>query len=69
MPTGHIVRRTKIESSFRVDQVRGMFDVPHKEEIVTEWDVAIPCDEKSWSIGAIIGASNVNNVNIKEICL
>ena len=64
MPTGHIVRRTKIESSFRVDQVRGMFDVPHKEEIVTEWDVSIPFDVKEWSIGAIIGASGSGKTTI-----
>ena len=64
MPTGHIVRRTKVHPSFRVEQVRGMFDVPHKEEITTEWDVAIPCHEKSWAIGAIIGASGSGKTTI-----
>lgn len=64
MPIGHIVRRTKVHSSFRVDQVRGMFDVPHKEEVVTEWNVALPIEEKSWSIGAIIGASGSGKTTI-----
>jgi hypothetical protein len=64
MPIGHIVRRTKVHSSFRVDQVRGMFDVPHKEEVVTEWDVDLPIDEKSWLIGAIIGASGSGKTTI-----
>lgn len=64
MPSGHVVRKTNISSSFRVDQVRGMFDVPHKKELVTEWDVSIPIEEKQWSIGAIIGASGSGKTTI-----
>jgi ABC-type phosphate/phosphonate transport system ATPase subunit len=64
MPTNHIVRKTLIQPSFRVDQVKGMFDVPNKTEILTEWDVCLPIDEKPWSIGAIIGASGSGKTTI-----
>lgn len=64
MPSGHVVRRTTIAPSFRVEQVRGMFDVPHKTEVVTEWDVALPIEQRPWQIGAIIGASGSGKTTI-----
>lgn len=64
MPTGNIVRKSSIVPSFRVEQVRGMFDVPHKEQILTEWNIEIPCEEKSWDIGAIIGPSGSGKTTI-----
>jgi len=36
MPSAHIVKRSAIAPSFRVEQVLGMFDVPNKSEIVHE---------------------------------
>lgn len=64
MPSGHVVRKTQVAQSFRVDQVRGMFDVPHKAEVVTEWDVVIPIESRPWQIGAIIGASGSGKTTI-----
>lgn len=64
MPSGHVVRKTQIAQSFRVDQVRGMFDVPHKTEITTEWNVSIPIEQRPWQIGAIIGASGSGKTTI-----
>lgn len=64
MPTAHILRRSPISSSFRVEQVRGMFDVPHKTEIRHEWDVDLPLDEKPWLIGLIVGASGSGKTTI-----
>lgn len=64
MPSAHVVRRSAVAPSFRVDQVRGMFDVPHKTEIVTEWHVSLPIEERPWQIGAIIGASGSGKTTI-----
>lgn len=68
MPTTHLLRRSAITPSFRVDQVCGLFDVPNKTEIVHEWTVAIPCEEKIWQIGAIVGASGSGKTTIGRDC-
>jgi ABC-type uncharacterized transport system YnjBCD ATPase subunit len=57
MPTIKFVREAKIVKSFRVDQVKGMFDVPEMEKIRQEWSVDFLIDEKPWKIGLIIGPS------------
>lgn len=57
MPACHILRSSQIKPSFRVEQVKGMFDVPHKDEVRQEWTVNLPVEEKSWLIGAIVGHS------------
>ena len=64
MPTAHVLRRSPIFTSFRVEQVRGMFDVPHKTEITHEWHVNLPLDEKPWLIGLIVGASGSGKTTI-----
>jgi len=57
MPTLEFVRESKIVPTFRVEQVRGMFDVPEKESVRHEWRVQIPIEEKEWRIGLIVGPS------------
>jgi GNAT superfamily N-acetyltransferase len=57
MPTAHIVRRSQINRTFRVQQVAGMFDVPHATEITHEWDATLPLEERTWSVGLIVGPS------------
>src|SRR5215831_4065945 len=57
MPRGHIVKRSAIAPSFRVEQVRGMFDVPNKVEIVHEWNVELPIEEREWNVGLVVGQS------------
>lgn len=56
MPRCHIVRETKIEESFRVAQVRGMFDYSAKTTR-HEWDSHLPTEDKPWQIGLIVGPS------------
>jgi ABC-type lipoprotein export system ATPase subunit len=56
MPTVHIVRETKIADSFRVKQIRGMFDY-QAESVRHEWDSALPIENRSWRIGVIVGGS------------
>lgn len=56
MPTVHILRESKIEDSFRVQQVRGMFDF-QKEIVSHEWNSELPIEDREWKIGLIVGAS------------
>jgi ABC-type ATPase involved in cell division/GNAT superfamily N-acetyltransferase len=53
-----------IEPSFRVEQVRGMFDVPEQASIRHEWDVDIPVEETDWQIGLVVGPSGSGKTTI-----
>jgi energy-coupling factor transporter ATP-binding protein EcfA2 len=64
MPIAHILRTAPIHSSFRVEQVRGMFDVPDRTEIRQTWDVSLPIEEKQWNIGLIVGHSGSGKTTI-----
>lgn len=64
MPRAHILIESDIQKSFRVDQVRGMFDVPDASKVTHEWDVNIPCEEKPWRIGLIVGPSGAGKTTI-----
>lgn len=59
-----IVVESKITDSFRVAQVRGMFDVPTQKTIRHEWNVNLPVDEKPWLIGLIVGPSGSGKTTI-----
>jgi len=64
MPIANILRSSKITSSFRVEQIRGMFDVPNKTEINQEWNVELPIEDKPWDIGLIVGQSGSGKTTI-----
>lgn len=68
MPVAHILRTSKIVPSFRVEQIRGMFDVPDKKEIRHEWSVSLPVEEKPWQIGLILGPSGAGKSTIAREC-
>lgn len=63
MPTRDIVRKTTVKDSFRVEQIRGMFDLADKE-IVHKWNVSIPIENLDWQIGLIVGASGSGKTTI-----
>lgn len=63
MPSVHIVRKSKVKDSFRVQQVRGMFDYQRKD-IVHEWNSILPTEEKPWSIGLIVGPSGAGKTTL-----
>ena len=64
MPSADILIESPIESSFRVEQVRGMFDVPKAGVIKHEWKVNMPLEEKPWQIGLIVGPSGSGKTTI-----
>jgi len=65
MPTYHIVRETKIVDSFRVSQIRGMFD--YQNSIIRhEWDSNLPIEDHSWAIGLIVGSSGSGKTTLAK---
>lgn len=56
MPSVDIVRETKVENSFRVQQIRGMFDY-QAESVRHEWKSNLPFEDRPWGIGMIVGPS------------
>src|SRR5215813_12667392 len=64
MPVVDIVRRSPIHKSFRTEQVSGMFDVPNKTEVVQDWHVNLPINEKPWLIGLIVGPSGSGKTTV-----
>lgn len=65
MPTVHIVREHTIKPSFRVDQVRGMFDY-QAATVRHEWRSALTIDEKPWQIGLIVGPSGSGKTTLAK---
>jgi ABC-type polar amino acid transport system ATPase subunit/GNAT superfamily N-acetyltransferase len=63
MPSVHIIRKSEIADSFRVQQIRGMFDY-QRENIVHEWKSVLPIEEKSWSVGLIVGPSGAGKTTL-----
>src|ERR1019366_7850352 len=53
----HITVETSIPDTPRVQQVRGMFDLPAETTSRLEWEVRLPLDDKLWHIGLIVGPS------------
>jgi ABC-type ATPase involved in cell division len=64
MPSAHVLVESPIERSFRVEQVRGLFDVPEQASIRREWDVNIPVEGTDWEIGLIVGPSGSGKTTI-----
>ena len=63
MPSSKFVIKTKVPESFRVNKVKGMFDCDF-QEIVKEFDVNIPIEDKEWNVGLIVGSSGTGKSTI-----
>lgn len=64
MPRIDIIREVGIKESFRVANIKGMFNVPIRDKLRHEWKVDIPIEGKDWSIGVIYGASGSGKTTI-----
>src|SRR5206468_3913824 len=53
----HIHLETPITATPRVQQVRGMFDLPDAPVAALDWRVDLPLGERPWNIGLIVGPS------------
>lgn len=64
MPKLTIQRSAPVESSFRVDAVRGRFDLPHRKSIDRVWTIDLPTETREWQIGLITGPSGAGKSTI-----
>jgi ABC-type Mn2+/Zn2+ transport system ATPase subunit len=53
-----------IEETPRVQQVRGIFDLPPATVSSTAWDVRLPLDQKPWHVGLIVGPSGCGKTTV-----
>lgn len=53
-----------LRSSFRVEQVAGMFDVPLAEKLSERFEVELPDDDEPWDIGLIVGPSGSGKTSV-----
>lgn len=60
----HITVETPIEPTPRVEQVRGMFDLPATPSDRLHWHVQLPLEERSWNVGLIVGPSGCGKSTI-----
>jgi ABC-type nitrate/sulfonate/bicarbonate transport system ATPase subunit len=60
----HVTVETPIHDSSRVQQVRGMFDLPLEAVSRLDWHVRLPLEERSWHIGLIVGPSGCGKTTI-----
>ncbi|MFL5245057.1 MAG: ABC transporter ATP-binding protein [Gemmataceae bacterium] len=64
MQSTHLVVEHTIRATPRVQQVRGMFDLPVEASSRVEWDVHLPLDDRPWHIGLITGPSGCGKSTI-----
>lgn len=57
MPKHDVAVECQVPRSFRVDQVRGMFDLKAEKTAREEFHVELPGDDEPWQIGVIVGPS------------
>jgi energy-coupling factor transporter ATP-binding protein EcfA2 len=48
----------------RVEQVRGLFDLPPEQTSRVEWEVDLPLHERPWNVGLIVGPSGCGKSTI-----
>ena len=64
MPEAHVVVETPIVETPRVLQVRGMFDLAQQATSRVEWNVALPLEDRPWTIGLVVGPSGCGKSTI-----
>lgn len=66
MPSFNHVVKTEYQPTFRTEKIVGMFDVPMTNEMIKEWSVNLPIEDKPWSVGLIVGASGSGKTTIAK---
>jgi ABC-type Mn2+/Zn2+ transport system ATPase subunit/GNAT superfamily N-acetyltransferase len=64
MPTHAVTVECPVPSSFAVDQVRGMFDLPAAATLRETFNVELPADNDDWKIGVIVGPSGSGKTTV-----
>lgn len=60
----HITVESTIHETPRVQQIRGMFDLPVDKSSRLDWHVHLPLGERDWHIGLIVGPSGCGKTTI-----
>ena len=68
MPCSKFVKSCKVGNSFRVEKVKGLFDISDLQEVKKEFNVSIPIEGKKWNIGLIVGSSGSGKTTIAKEC-
>ena len=68
MPHSVFVKTCPVAESFRVAKVKGSFDISNLTEIIKEYDVNLPIEDKKWNIGLIVGSSGSGKTTIATEC-
>ncbi len=66
MPPITITVASPIEETPRVQQVRGLFDLPAESHSRLTWQVALPLDERPWHVGLVVGPSGCGKSTIAK---
>jgi energy-coupling factor transporter ATP-binding protein EcfA2 len=66
MPSVDILVKSSVLDSFRVQQVKGMFDIPDNADIEHAWKINVPVEERDWRIGLIVGASGSGKTTLAK---
>ncbi|MFO0845888.1 MAG: ABC transporter ATP-binding protein [Gemmataceae bacterium] len=60
----HIIVESPVVESPRVQQLRGLFDLPAERTSRLEWSVNLPLSQREWNIGLITGPSGCGKSTI-----
>ena len=58
MPSVDVLISSPVVETFRVSQVRGMFDLPPDSAVSQSWRFDFPIETEPWQIGLIVGPSS-----------
>lgn len=61
-----IKKQSTVEPTFRVQKIRGSYDLPIRDAESFEYTAQLHFDEKPWQIGAIVGASGSGKSSIMQ---
>lgn len=60
----HLQLESPIQNTPRVQQLRGLFDLPTESTSRVEWTVHLPLDQRPWNLGLIVGPSGCGKSTI-----
>lgn len=64
MPTVDLTLSTPIQSTFRVEQVKGMFDLQVADKLSHQWRLDLPIEAEPYHVGVIVGPSGSGKSSI-----
>lgn len=64
MPRFDYAVESPVARSFRVEAVRGMFDVPDAKSVRHEWHADLPVEARDWTVGLVVGPSGSGKTTI-----